>query len=245
MIRKATRSTPTPPSRCTAGCRGDRSTDSQEDRRVAARRQQDSDRVLGDITLDEKGDLKNPSLRLVYLQGRQVLRGSLDQVSAAFTARTGPAQPMRGSFVALGSRRPDTAAQPKDHDDDPCPPDLRPLSPAAERPPAVADILIGAAAPFSGPNAALGEQLRRGAQMAVDDINATGGIRGESLTIKFADDGCDPRKAVDVATGFVGGRCEGGDRALLLRRLDSRLQGLSEGGHRPDQPGLDQPEIHR
>ena len=43
-----------------------------------------------------------------------------------------------------------------------------------------AEILIGAAAPFSGPNAALGEQLRRGAQMAVDDINATGGIRGET-----------------------------------------------------------------
>ncbi len=69
--------------------------------------------------------------------------------------------------------------------------------------PAHAEILIGAAAPFSGPNAALGEQLRRGAQMAVDDINATGGIRGERLALKFADDGCDPRKAVEVATGFV------------------------------------------
>jgi branched-chain amino acid transport system substrate-binding protein len=68
---------------------------------------------------------------------------------------------------------------------------------------AAADILIGAAAPLSGPNAPLGEQLRRGAQMAVDDINATGGIRGERLAITFADDGCDPRKAVDVATGFV------------------------------------------
>jgi branched-chain amino acid transport system substrate-binding protein len=68
---------------------------------------------------------------------------------------------------------------------------------------ASADILIGAAAPLSGPNAPLGEQLRRGAQMAVDDINATGGIRGERLAIKFVDDGCDARKAVDVATGFV------------------------------------------
>ena len=51
--------------------------------------------------------------------------------------------------------------------------------------PAVADILIGAAGPFSGPNASLGEQLRRGVQMAVDDINATGGIRGERLRITF------------------------------------------------------------
>ena len=69
--------------------------------------------------------------------------------------------------------------------------------------PALAEILIGAAAPLSGPNAGLGEQLKRGVQMAVDDINATGGIRGERLAVQFADDGCDPRKAVEVATGFV------------------------------------------
>lgn len=66
-----------------------------------------------------------------------------------------------------------------------------------------AEILIGAAAPLSGPNAALGEQLRRGVQMAIDDINATGGLRGETLAVTFADDGCDPRKAVEVATKFV------------------------------------------
>ncbi|MCA3556120.1 branched-chain amino acid ABC transporter substrate-binding protein [Aestuariivirga sp.] len=69
--------------------------------------------------------------------------------------------------------------------------------------PALADILIGAAAPLSGPNAGLGEQLRRGVEAAVEDINATGGIRGEKLTVQFADDGCDPRKAIDVATSFV------------------------------------------
>lgn len=73
------------------------------------------------------------------------------------------------------------------------------LSPAAAR----ADILIGAAAPLSGTNAALGEQLRRGVERAVEDINATGGVRGEKLVVQFADDGCDPRKAIDVATGFV------------------------------------------
>jgi branched-chain amino acid transport system substrate-binding protein len=39
--------------------------------------------------------------------------------------------------------------------------------------------------------------------MAVDDINATGGVRGEPLSVTFSDDGCDPRKAVEVATGFV------------------------------------------
>lgn len=69
--------------------------------------------------------------------------------------------------------------------------------------PAAAEIVIGVAGPFSGPNAALGEQLKRGVQLAVDDINGTGGLRGERLAVEFADDGCDPRKAVDVATAFV------------------------------------------
>lgn len=66
-----------------------------------------------------------------------------------------------------------------------------------------ADILIGTSGPFNGPNATLGEQIRRGAQKAIDDINATGGLRGERLVLKAEDDGCDPRKAVDVATKFV------------------------------------------
>ncbi len=69
--------------------------------------------------------------------------------------------------------------------------------------PALAEIQIGAAGPFSGSNASLGEQLRRGVQMAVDDINATGGINGQPLAVTFTDDGCDPRKAVEAATGFV------------------------------------------
>lgn len=69
--------------------------------------------------------------------------------------------------------------------------------------PAAADILIGTAGPLSGPNASLGEQLRRGAQLAIDDINATGGLNGERLALKVLDDGCDPRKAVEAATQFV------------------------------------------
>ncbi len=66
-----------------------------------------------------------------------------------------------------------------------------------------ADILVGTAGPLSGPNAALGEQLKRGAQQAIDDINATGGIRGERLVLVAGDDACDPKKAVEVATDFV------------------------------------------
>lgn len=70
-------------------------------------------------------------------------------------------------------------------------------------PPALAEILVGTAGPFSGPNAVLGEQIRRGTQQAIDDYNATGGLRGERLALKALDDGCDPRKAVEVATELV------------------------------------------
>ena len=70
-------------------------------------------------------------------------------------------------------------------------------------PPARADIVIGVAGPFSGPNAALAEQLKRGVQRAIDDLNATGGLRGEPLVMQTADDACDPKKAIEVATQFV------------------------------------------
>lgn len=69
--------------------------------------------------------------------------------------------------------------------------------------PVMAEILIATAGPMAGPNAAFGEQMRRGAQRAIDDINATGGLRGERLKLTVGDDACDPRKAVEVATGFV------------------------------------------
>jgi branched-chain amino acid transport system substrate-binding protein len=68
---------------------------------------------------------------------------------------------------------------------------------------ACADILIATAGPMTGANGVFGEQMRRGAQAAVDDINATGGLRGERVVLTAGDDGCDPKKAIDVATGFV------------------------------------------
>ena len=66
-----------------------------------------------------------------------------------------------------------------------------------------ADILIATAGPMAGNAAAFGEEMRRGTQQAIDDINATGGLRGERLALTVGDDGCDPKKAVEVATGFV------------------------------------------
>jgi branched-chain amino acid transport system substrate-binding protein len=66
-----------------------------------------------------------------------------------------------------------------------------------------ADIQVGVAGPISGQYASFGEQMKRGAEMAVADINAAGGINGEQLVLSVGDDACDPKQAVAVANQFV------------------------------------------
>lgn len=68
---------------------------------------------------------------------------------------------------------------------------------------ATADILIATVGPMSGQYAAFGEQLRQGAEMAVADINAAGGINGEKLVLEVGDDACDPKQAATVAADMA------------------------------------------
>lgn len=68
---------------------------------------------------------------------------------------------------------------------------------------ASADITIAVAGPMTGGLAAFGEQLRRGAEKAVADINAAGGVNGEQLKLEIGDDACDPKQAVQVANDLV------------------------------------------
>jgi branched-chain amino acid transport system substrate-binding protein len=69
------------------------------------------------------------------------------------------------------------------------------LAPAAAR----ADIVVGLVAPLSGPNAVFGEQMRRGAEMAVADINAKGGVMGQKLVLNKLDDASNPSQGVAIA----------------------------------------------
>jgi branched-chain amino acid transport system substrate-binding protein len=68
----------------------------------------------------------------------------------------------------------------------------------------LADIAVGVAGPITGQYAAFGEQLRKGAEQAVADINAAGGVNGEKLVLEVGDDACDPKQAVNVANDMVG-----------------------------------------
>ncbi|HLH93633.1 MAG TPA: branched-chain amino acid ABC transporter substrate-binding protein [Xanthobacteraceae bacterium] len=69
---------------------------------------------------------------------------------------------------------------------------------------AAAQIKMGVAGPITGANAAFGAQLKNGADQAVADINAAGGILGQKIALEYGDDASDPKQGVSVANKFVG-----------------------------------------
>ncbi len=69
---------------------------------------------------------------------------------------------------------------------------------------ASAQIKMGVAGPITGSNAAFGAQLKNGAEQAVKDINAAGGILGQQITLQAGDDVSDPKQGVSVANKFAG-----------------------------------------
>jgi branched-chain amino acid transport system substrate-binding protein len=64
-------------------------------------------------------------------------------------------------------------------------------------------ITVATAGPMTGQYASFGEQMKRGAEQAVADINAAGGVLGKKLVLEIGDDACDPKQAVAVANDFV------------------------------------------
>lgn len=69
--------------------------------------------------------------------------------------------------------------------------------------PALADLPVAIAGPMTGQYASAGDQIRKGAEMAIADINARGGVLGEKLKLEIGDDACDPKQAVSVANTMV------------------------------------------
>jgi branched-chain amino acid transport system substrate-binding protein len=61
------------------------------------------------------------------------------------------------------------------------------------------DITVGIAGPMTGQYAAFGTQFKNGAELAVADINAAGGVLGRKLKLEVGDDACDPKQARNVA----------------------------------------------
>ena len=56
---------------------------------------------------------------------------------------------------------------------------------------------------MTGPNAWFGEQYQRGTELAVEDLNAKGGVLGQSVELIVGDDACDPDQAVALAGKLI------------------------------------------
>ena len=61
-------------------------------------------------------------------------------------------------------------------------------------------IRIGAIDPLTGPFASYGEPVRNGMLLAVEEINAKGGINGRKIELLLEDDGGDPKASVNAFT---------------------------------------------
>jgi branched-chain amino acid transport system substrate-binding protein len=66
-----------------------------------------------------------------------------------------------------------------------------------------AEVLIGDASPMTGPVSWVGEQYQRGTELAVEDLNAKGGVLGEQIRVISVDDACDPEQAVAAARKLI------------------------------------------
>jgi branched-chain amino acid transport system substrate-binding protein len=67
---------------------------------------------------------------------------------------------------------------------------------------AFAEIKLGTAGPLTNAEALFGNTWQNGMQLAIDEVNAAGGINGEQLTLVREDDGGDPRQGTLLAQKF-------------------------------------------
>ncbi|MDH3703149.1 MAG: branched-chain amino acid ABC transporter substrate-binding protein [Alphaproteobacteria bacterium] len=67
-----------------------------------------------------------------------------------------------------------------------------------------ADLKIAVVGPMTGQYASFGAQMKAGAEQAVADLNAKGGVMGQKIELLIGDDACDPKQAVAVANQMVG-----------------------------------------
>ena len=112
------------------------------------------------------------------------------------------------------------------------------------------DITIGVLVPTSGSEAYYGTDMLQSYQLAVDEINAAGGVLGRKLALYQADDGCDADMASQAASKIVsgnvdfvvGGYCSGATIPALQKFYDAGLMMLISAANSTEitAQGLDQ-----
>ncbi len=67
-----------------------------------------------------------------------------------------------------------------------------------------AQTVVGASAPLTGPRALLGRNFKQGVELAVEEINAAGGVLGKPLQLVFEDDqGDNPNAALNAVSKLM------------------------------------------
>ena len=61
-----------------------------------------------------------------------------------------------------------------------------------------ADIKIGAAEALSGPASQYGQSIKSGFELALDELNAAGGVKGNKIVLQFEDEAGKKEQAIDV-----------------------------------------------
>lgn len=104
-----------------------------------------------------------------------------------------------------------------------------------------ADFLLGLAGPMTGPEAQFGEQFKRGAEKAVADLNAKGGVLGQKVALAIGDDACDPKQARSVAeelsskkvAAVIGHFCSGSSIPASEVYQENNIPQISPGSTSP------------
>ncbi|HEY4203051.1 MAG TPA: branched-chain amino acid ABC transporter substrate-binding protein [Devosiaceae bacterium] len=103
---------------------------------------------------------------------------------------------------------------------------------AAFAAPALAqNLTIGVLVPTTGSEATYGQDMANAVTLALDEINAAGGVLGKQVTSIVGDDACDPQQSVNAASklassgvvGIVGGYCSGATVPTLKIFGDAKL----------------------
>jgi len=94
---------------------------------------------------------------------------------------------------------------------------------------AAAPIKIGLVAPLTGPSGGMGQSQERGYRLAMEEINAKGGVNGRQIVLETYDDQGDPQKAASGAQKFaddksiiaIGGSCNSSSTLAMIPIIDA------------------------
>lgn len=103
-------------------------------------------------------------------------------------------------------------------------------------------LAIGAVLPQTGPLGFLGPPQIEGATLAVEDINAAGGVLGSDVTLNIADEGETPQTAAESATrvvseganAVIGAAASGSSQEFIQQLSDQMIPQCSASNTAPD-----------